>query len=130
MIGPTIGIVSPTAAIERDDVEVRHAHQPEADGGERAHHAGQDELRAQPRADLRHGLARGASRRRARRPAGTKRIRYSNIALRFDQQVEAQNQNRDQREDAADDARERDEHGADGVAAACRSARSTPLPRA
>ena len=42
---------------QRHDVEVRRAQQPQPDGGEQAHDAGQDQLRGHPRTDLLHALA-------------------------------------------------------------------------
>ena len=101
---------------ERDDVEVRLAHEAETDRRERAHHAGEDQLRAQPRADLGDRLARGRREVRAF-GLGDEARDVIEQRLGLDEQVEAQDQNRDEAEHAADDAPERDEHRADRVAA-------------
>jgi hypothetical protein len=101
---------------ERDDIEVGHVHQPETDRGESAHHSGQDELRAQPRADFRNALPR----REGDVASPSERHEPDEILEHragLEQQIEGENHDRDQAEDPADHAGDRDEHRADRVAA-------------
>ena len=89
---------------------------PSPTAGERAHHAGQNQLRAQPRAHL-ADAARARPWRRARDAFGTNRDGVVEQRFGFDEQIEAQNQNRDDAEHAADHAADRDEHRVTALAA-------------
>ena len=57
--GPTIGIISPIAGDQRQHVEVRHAHQPQAERRGAADDAGEQQLPAEPGADLGRDAAAG-----------------------------------------------------------------------
>ena len=111
---------------QRQHVEEGNAEQPQADRRRRADDAGEEQLAAEPRADLcrdraRHRVHAGAIAARERAAAGTA------AASRLDQQVERQDQDRQQAEDPAGDADERrEDRPADGLTARRRRARARP----
>ena len=110
--------VSPIARDQREHVEVRHAQQKQTERRRAADDAAEQELTAEPCADLAcHPPARiGRHVRRSSRGNNRTNDRTMSVSAST-QQVEGEDQDRDEAEDAADESPDGDDHRTDGVRA-------------